>query len=182
MAQRDGQVSAGQGSAEGLEPGEREQLVYALETRFADHLEAAASEVRAAERELEEAREALASAERAETTRRYQSDPLVFMRASMAEEVDGLERKTTPKKLRASYRFLVDRAAELAAGEVQGYRNDREAAEHQRTRGLEACREAEQRAVANLEAAQAMQERVRVAEQSARDGLAVMVRKIEEAV
>ena len=180
MAQRDG--SGGQGVAEGLEPGEREQLVYALETRFADHLEAAASEVRAAERELAEAREQLAAAERAEGTRRYQSDPLVFMRASMEEEVDGLERKTTPKKLRAAYRFLVDRAAELAAGELQGYRSDREAAEHERTLGVEASREAEQRAVANLEAAQAMQERVRAAERSAREGLAAMVSKIEEAV
>lgn len=179
MVQRDG--AAGQVS-EGLEPGEREQLVYALETRFADHLEAAAQAVRAAERELDEVREQLAAAERAEASRRYQSDPLVFMRASMTEEVDGLERKTTPKKLRAAYRFLLDRAAELAAGELQGYRNDREAAEHERTRGVEASRAAEVRAVANLEAAQAMQQRVHAAEQAARDGLAAMVSKIEDAV
>lgn len=182
MAQRDGSGTGGPAGGEGLEPGEREQLAYALEIRFADHLEAAASEVRAAERELAEAREALAEAERAAQSRRYRSDPLVFMRASMTEEVEGLERKTTPKKLRAAYRFLVDRAAELAAGEVQGYRDDRDAAEHERTRGVDACREAERRAVAHLEAAQAMQERVRAAEQAGRDGLAAMVRKIEEAV
>lgn len=181
MAQRDGSAG-GQPAGEGLEPGEREQLVYALETRFADHLEAAASTVREAERELAEVRERLARAVAAQESSRYQSDPLVFMRASMKEEVEGLERKTTPKKLRAAYRYLVDRAAELAAGEVQGYRSDREAAEHERTLGVAACREAEQRAVEVLAAAEAMQERVRAAEQSARDGLAVMVRKIEEAV
>lgn len=178
MSQRDGAA----GAAEGLEPGEREQLVYALETRFADHVEAAASEVRAAERDLAEAEDKLAAAERAEANSRYQSDPLVFMRATLTEEVDGLERKTTPKKLRASYRYLVDRAAELAAGEVQGYRSDLEAAEHERTASVTACREAQQRAAAKVEAALAMQERVRAAEQAAQDGLALMVRKIEDAL
>ena len=43
--------------ADALTQGEPEQLVYALETRFAAHVEAAAAAVREAERGLEEAQE-----------------------------------------------------------------------------------------------------------------------------
>src|SRR5690606_29074308 len=110
-----------------LADGELQQLAYGIETRFAPHVEAAASAVRAAERDLAEARERLERAVAAAEQQRYRSDPLVFMRELLAEEVDGLERKTNPKKLRTSFRFLVDRAVELAAGEVQGFHDEREA-------------------------------------------------------
>lgn len=164
--------------ADGLEPGEKGRLVHTLETRYATHLDAAAAAVRHAEQELADAREQLASARQVAESGQYQSDPLVFMRQGVSEELEGLERKTTPKKLRASYRFLLDRAVELAAGEVQRYHDDQAAAQHERERGVEACIAAEQRAVATLEAAQAMQQRVQAAEQSARQGLAVLIDKL----
>lgn len=157
-----------------LADGELQQLAYGIEVRFAPHLEAAASAVRSAERELAEARERLERAVAAAEQERYRSDPLVFMRELLDEEVEALERKTNPKKLRASFRFLLDRAVELAAGEVQGLRDDREAERQEREDGVEACREAERRASETLEATLAMQERVRAAERSARRGLALL--------
>lgn len=164
-----------------LADGELQQLAYGIETRFAPHVEAAASAVRAAERDLAEARERLERAVAAAEQQRYRSDPLVFMRELLDEEVDGLERKTNPKKLRTSFRFLLDRAVELAAGEVQGYQDDREAERREREEGVEARREAERRASEALEAALAMQERVRAAEQSARRGLTVLEEKLSGA-
>jgi hypothetical protein len=161
-----------------LADGELQQLAYGIETRFAPHMEAAASAVRAAERELEEARERLERAVAAAERQHYRSDPLVFMRELLAEEVDGLERKTNPKKLRTSFRFLVDRAVELAAGEVQGFHDEREAERREREEGVEACREAVRRAEETLESALAMQERVRAAERAARRGLTVLEDKL----
>jgi hypothetical protein len=163
---------------DGLGTAEQQQLAYGLETRFAPHPEAAASAVRRGERELAEAREKLARAEEEAEGERYRSDPLVFMRELVDEEVEGLTRKTTPKKLRTAYRFLLDRAVDLAASEVTGFGDDQARAEHQREHGLEACREAERRAAEALEAARAMQERVRAAEQAARRGLAVLEEKL----
>lgn len=180
MAEQDERTGArGADGGDGLSTGEREQLVYALETRFADHLEAAGAAVRDAERHLDEARQALRRAEEEESSRPYRSDSLVFMREAMLEEVDGLHRKTNPKKVRAAYRFLLDRAVELAAGEVQGFRDDREAERRLREQGAQACREAEERARIALEEARAMHERVRHAESLARQGLAVMADKLE---
>ena len=168
-----------EGSAgEPLQSGEKEQLVYTLETRHAPHREAAASAVRQAEQDLLEARQRLTDAEAAVRNRAYRSDPLVFMRDGLIEEVEGLARKTTPKKVRTSYRFLLDRAVELAAGEVQRFHDDRAAAEDERATGLQACRDAERRAVETLEAARAMQARVEEAEQAARQGLAVLIDKL----
>lgn len=161
-----------------LADGELQQLAYGIETRFAPHVEAAASAVRAAERDLAEARERLERAVAAAEQQRYRSDPLVFMRGLLAEEVDGLERKTNPKKLRTSFRFLVDRAVELAAGEVQGFHDEREAERREREEGVAACQEAVRRAEEALEAALAMQERVRDAEQAARRGLVVLEEKL----
>lgn len=174
------QSRAGAG-AEGLAPGEKEQLLYALETRFAPHLEAAATVVRDAERGLAEAQERLEQAQHAAAHEPYASDPLVFMRASVSEEVDGMERKTTPKKLRTSYRFLLDRAVELAGAEIQRLHDDAEAARSEREHGLEACRAAEQRATLAFDEARAMHERVAAAEQSARQGLALLVAKLRDA-
>ena len=176
MVQHSGRTSE---TTDGLDPGEREQLVYALETRFADHLEAAASAVRQAEGRLEQAQEQLQSAVEEEASRAYRSNSLVFMRDAMDEEVDGLSRKTNPKKVRASYRFLLDRAVELAAGEVQGYHDDLEAERREREQGVVACREAEARATAALEAARVMQARVRKAEALARQGLEALADKLE---
>lgn len=164
---------------DGLTAVEREQLVYALETRFADHLEAAATAVREAERQLADARAALQQALEEEAARPYRSDSLVFMREAMNEEVEGLHRKTNPKKVRAAYRFLLDRAVDLAAGEVQGFHDDQTAEQRGRERGVQACREAEQRAVAALEEAQRMQDRVRNAESLARQGLTVLAEKLD---
>ncbi|MEE6287087.1 hypothetical protein V2J52_05405 [Georgenia sp. MJ173] len=165
-------------TADGLAAGEHEQLAHALETRFTAHLDAAAAAAREAERELAEAGDRLASAEQAAADEQYRSDPLVFMRATVDDDVDALVRKTTPKKLRASYRFLLDRAVELAAGEVQGFHDDQTAAQRDRELGVQACREALERATASLEDARAMQERVESARRSARQGLAVMVEKL----
>ena len=177
---RAGGETGGRAPGEGLAAGEKEQLAYALETRFAPHLEAAAAAVREAERDLAEAQERLEQAEQAVGEARYTSDPLVFMRASVAEEVDGLERKTTPKKLRTSYRFLLDRAVELAAGEVQRFHDDLDAARREREGGIDACRAAVAIAAASLEEARAMQGRVAVAEQSARKGLGLLVEKLSD--
>lgn len=164
--------------ADALTQGEPEQLVYALETRFAPHVEAAAAAVREAERGLEEAQERLARAERAAEDQPYVSDPRPFMRDALDEEVEGLERKTTGKKVRTAYRFLLDRAAELAAAEVQGFEQDRAADEAERTEGVQACRVAVQRAGEILEQTREMHERVVHAETAARQGLAVMVDKL----
>lgn len=180
MTEQD-QHGAGARGAEGVATGEQSQLSHALETRFAPHVEAAAAAVREAERELTEARERLARAEEKAQDGSYRSDPLVFMRASVDEEVDALDRKTNPKKIRTSYRFLLDRAVELASGEVQGFHDDQTAAQRAREDGLEACREAEQRAVETLEDARAMEERVRAAAESARQGMAIMLEKLAAA-
>lgn len=165
-------------TADGLDAGEHEQLAHALETRFTTHLDAAAAAVREAERELTEARDRLVTAEQAAADAQYRSDPLVFMRATVDDDVEALVRKTTPKKLRGSYRFLLDRAVELAAGEVQGFHDDQAAAQRDRELGVQACQEAVARATASLEDARAMQERVESARRSARQGLAVMVEKL----
>lgn len=169
--------TAGQ-AGDGLAPGEQEQLVYALEARFAAHRDSAAAAVREAERDLTEAQGRLARAEEAAASERYLSTPLPFMRQTLSEEVDGLERKTTPKKVRAAYRFLLDRAAELAAAEVQGFQDDQADLSRERTHGVDACRAAVERARAGLEATREMEERVRAAERAARQGLDVMVAKL----
>lgn len=162
----------------GLTDGEQEQLTSVLEERFSAPLEDAAAAVRAAERELEDAQDRLARVEEEAAVRPYRSDPLVFMRDGLAEELDGLARKTNPKKVRVAYRFLLDRAVELAAAEVQGLYDDRAAAEEERTNGVEACREAVQRATDALEAARAMAARVESAQRTAREGLAVTLDKL----
>jgi hypothetical protein len=161
-----------------LVAGEREQLGYALETRFAPHLEAAALIVREAEQGLGEAQERLDRAERAAADERYSSDRLVFMRASVTEEVEGMVRKTTPKKLRAGYRFLLDRAVELAAGELQRFHDDLDAARQEREGGIEACRAAVQQATERLTAARETRDRVVEAERAARQGLGLLVNKL----
>ena len=157
---------------------EWDRLALAVTERFAPLLQAAATAVREAEHDLAEAREALARAEHAAANSRYVSDPLVFMRVTVREELDGLSRKTTPKKVRASFRYLLARAAELAEGELRGYRSDLEAARHDRAQGVDACRQAEQAALGDLEAARAMHQRVHDAERAARDGLAVLSEKM----
>ncbi|WP_289019088.1 hypothetical protein [uncultured Ornithinimicrobium sp.] len=161
-----------------LAPGEPEQLVYVLETRFAASRDAASAAVRDAERELAEATQRRERAEREAAEEEYTSDPLVFMRQSVAEEVDALRRKTTGKKVRVSYRFLLDRSVELAAAEVDRFHSDRDAALREAQEGLDALREAEQRAAAAVEAAHLAQERVRAAEQAARDGLGTLLDKL----
>lgn len=175
---RAGGEAGGRAAGEGLASGEKEQLAYALETRFAPHLEAAAAAVREAERALATAQERLEQVEREAADERYTSDPLVFMRASVTEEVEGMERKTTPKKLRASYRFLLDRAAELAGAEIQRHRDDLDAARQEREGGVEACRAAVVRAEDSVQESRAVQERVEFAEQSARRGLNLLVEKL----
>ena len=160
------------------ESGESDRLAHALSLRFEPHLQAAAAAVRAAEQELAQASEQLERARQQAADARYRSDPLVFMRASVKEEVEALGRKTTEKKARAAYRYLVDRAVELAEGEVQGFVTDQAAAERERQEGVEAREQAEREARTRLEAAQEMQGRVREAEQRANDGLALMVQKL----
>lgn len=157
---------------------EWDRLALAVTDRFAAHLQAAAAAVREAENDLAAARSALARAEQAAANTRYVSDPLVFMRVTVQEELEGLSRKTTSKKARASFRYLLARATELAEGELAGYRNDLEAARHDRTQGVDACRQAEQAALADLEAAREMHQRVQDAERGARDGLAVLRERI----
>ncbi|WP_022921304.1 hypothetical protein [Ornithinimicrobium pekingense] len=181
MAEQDRPGAGRTSTADALSPGEPEELLYALGTRLAPHREAATTALRDAEREVAQAQEQLARAERAAAERGYTSDPLPFMRDSVREEVEALGRKTTPKKVRTSYRFLLDRAVELAAAEVQGFHDDRAAEREQHESGVDACRESLRRATAALEAARAMHDRVREAEASARRGLDEMVAKLREA-
>ena len=68
------------------------RLVQTFDERFAPHLERASLAVRDAELALEKAHEALVQAEQAAANKPYVSDPLVFMRASLDDEVDGLRR------------------------------------------------------------------------------------------
>ena len=157
---------------------ERERLAFVLSQRFAPHLEAAATAVREAEQSRARALEELARAREAEAQQEYRSDRLVFMRASVSDEVDGLARKTTVKKVRVAYRYLLDRAVELAAGEVEAYASEQDTAEYAREHGVDACLQAERAAGERLEAAQAMQRRVKDAERAARDGLALMIAKL----
>jgi hypothetical protein len=157
---------------------EWDRLALAVTDRFAAHLLAAASAVREAEQALADARESLDRAEQAAANRRYVSDPLVFMRVAVQEELDGLSRKTTPKKVRASFRYLLARAAELAEAELKGYRTDLASARRERELGVAACRQAEQAALIDLEAARAMHQRVLDAERAARDGLDVLREKV----
>jgi len=157
---------------------ERERLAFALSQRFAPHLEAAATAVREAEQSLGLAREQLARAREAEAGQEYRSDRLVFMRASVNEEVESLARRTTEKKVRVAYRYLLDRAVELAAGEVEEYASDQVAAQHAREHSVDACLQAERVAGERLDTARAMHLRVKDAEQAARKGLAMMVEKL----
>ncbi|WP_431473453.1 hypothetical protein [Ornithinimicrobium sp. W1665] len=175
----EGGPPVGSPAADGLAPGEQEQLVYVLETRFAASRDAAAAALREAERELAQARERRERAEHAAAAgAEYTSDPLPFMRQSVDEEVDALERKTTGKKVRASYRFLLDRSVELAAAEVARFHEDRRAVLREAREGLEACRAAEARAAEAVAAARLTDERVRSAEESARRGLGTMLEKL----
>lgn len=169
---------AGGGPPPGVDPAEWQRLTEGLESRFAPHVEAAAAEVRSAEQHLAQARADLDRAREESAGRRYRSDRLVFMRASVGEELEGLERKTTPKKLRVAYRYLLARAAELAEGEVAGYRADQEAVERDREHSVEARAEAERQAATRLEAARQMQDRVRQAQEAARRGMAVLAEKL----
>ena len=168
-------------ASDGLDTGERAQLTYTLDSRLGPYLEAAAAAVREAEHGLAQARERLAQAERAVAEAGYTSDPLPFMRQGVEEEVDGLERKTTGKKVRSSYRFLLDRAVDLAAAEVQRFHDDEAALAREREAGVEACRAAEQRAARSLEEARQMQERVSRAEQAARRGIDIVVDRLQDA-
>jgi hypothetical protein len=99
---------------------------------------------------------------------------LVFMRVAVREEVDALARKTTPKKVRTGFRYLLARAVELAEGGLAGYRTDLASSRRDLDHGVDACRQAEQRAAHELQAAHAMQQRVGEAEQAAREGLEVL--------
>lgn len=158
---------------------EWDRLAQAVTDRFAPYLQAAAAAVREAEQDLAEARARLARAEQAAANAHYVSDPLVFMRVTVREELDGLSRKTTPKKVRASFRYLLARAGELAEGELQGHRQDLDSARRDREQGVDACRQAEQEALSDLEAARAMHQRVQDAERAARDGLALLSEKMQ---
>jgi hypothetical protein len=185
MNQRDPlTTSASADISHGPSPGragqdEWELLAHAVSVRFAPHLQAAAAAVREAEQDLATAREELTRARHAAASRPYQSDRLVFMRASVTDEVEALSRKTTEKKVKVAYRYLVDRAVELAAGEIQGYHEDQAATRQDHEHSVEAWLETERVAIERLEAARAMQARVHDAEQAARQGLAVMVQKLK---
>lgn len=173
-----GAVTSPQGPPSGVDPQEWETQLHTLLARFAPHVEAAEDVVRDAENRVQVARDNLEEARRAAASRVYQSDRLVFMRASVDEEADGLTRKTTAKKVKVAYRYLLARAVELAQGEVQGYRDDLAAAEYESTRSVAACLEAQRLAAERLEAARAMHTRVLAAQATAREGLAVMLQKI----
>jgi hypothetical protein len=173
-----GDVAHGQSPAH-VGPDEWERLAHALSVRFAPHLQAAAAAVREAEQDLATAREGLTRAHRAAASRHYQSDRLVFMRASVKDEVQALVRKTTEKKVKVAYRYLVERAVELAEGEVHGYHEDQAATRRDQEHSVEAWLETERAATERLDAARAMQARVHDAEQTARQGLAVIVQKLQ---
>lgn len=158
---------------------EWDRFAQAVTDRFSAALLTAAAAVREAEQELADAREALARAEQTAADSPYVSDPLVFMRVTVSEELDALSRKTTPKNLRAGFRYLLARAGELAEGELHGYQTDLESAHREREVGVAACVRAEQEALQVLEAARAMQQRVLDAERAARDGLAVLSEKMQ---
>lgn len=153
------------------------RLTQALTERFAPHVEGAAAAVREAALALTAAQEELARARHEAENQRYRSDPLVFMRSALPDEVEALARKTTPKKVQAAYRYMLARAVELAAGEVQGYHADQTAIDLERTHGVDAGLHAEQAAAQRLEAAREMQQRVQEAELAARAGLATMIEK-----
>jgi hypothetical protein len=163
-----------------LDPHEWEHLAETVTVRFGPHLERAAAAVRAAEHELAEARNALAQARAAAANQEYRSDRLVFMRATLDEELAGLSRKTTPKNLRAGFRHLLARAVELAEGEVAGYHADVAAERRRREHGVEALEESERQAVAQLDAARDMQARAQRAEAIAREGLTVLTARLTE--
>ena len=171
-------MAAGASDPDRISPAELDRFGHAVTDRFAAHVNAAAAAVREAELALADAREALARAEEEAANASYRSDPLVFMRVTVSEELAGLARKTTSKKVRASFRYLLDRAAELAEGELSGYRADIEADRQEREHGVDACRRAEQVAMGELEAALAMQQRVSDAERAARDGLEMLREKM----
>ncbi len=160
------------------ESGEDDRMAHTLSLRFSPHVQAAAAAVRAAERDLALASEQLERAREAEERARYRSDPLVFMRAAVKDEVEGLGRKTTTKKVRAAYRYLLDRAVELAEGEVRGFEVDQAAVQRARHDSVDACLEAEGDARGRLEAARELQRRVHEAEQWATQGLALMMAKL----
>jgi hypothetical protein len=159
-------------------PDEWERLSHTVSVRFAAQVQAAAAAVHDAEQDLVTAREELTRARRAAAGRHYQSDRLVFMRASVKEELEALDRKTTEKKVRTAFRYLVARAVELAEGEVHGYHADQAAAQRERESSVEAWLEAEREAIARLDSARAMQARVYDAEQTAHHGLTVMLQKL----
>lgn len=162
---------------EGIDPVEWAQHAAALSARFSRHVEAAADAVRSAQQHLTRVRAELERAQDVAAHRRYTSDRLVFMRASVHDELEALDRKTTPKKVRIAYRHLVARAVELAEGEVAGYHDDEASAAREREQSVDAWLAAEREARHRLEAATAMQARVVDAERAARRGLSIMLAK-----
>ncbi len=172
-------VDSGAGQSPGAGAvGDLDRLAHALSLRFEPHLQAASAAVRAAEVELAQASEQLERARQEAANARYRSDPLVFMRASVQDEVQALGRKTTEKKVRAAYRYLLDRAVELAEGEVQGFASDQAAVQRERHAGVEARVQAERDARTQLAGAVEMQGRVRDALRWANEGLALMAQKL----
>lgn len=163
-----------------VDAGERERLGYALAERFAPHVQAAAAAVRQAGDDLEVARGALERARQAAADKPYQSDRLVFLRAALEDEAEALTRKTTPKKVRLAYRYLLDRGGDVAETEVHGYHADVAELQREREDGVEACVAAERRAVERLDMARAMHERVRDAERVTRQGLAEMIERLAQ--
>lgn len=164
-------TAAGTPDPDRITQSELDRLSLSVTDRFAPHVHAAEAAVREAEHRLTDAREVLARAEHETANRSYHSDPVVFMRATVSEDLEGLARKTTPKKVRASFRYLLARAAELAEGELASYQNDLADARWERDQGVAACRQAEQVALDELAAAQAMHQRVLDAEHLAREAL-----------
>lgn len=162
---------------EGIDPVEWAEHAAALSARFSRHVEAATDAVRSAEQDLARVRAELERAKQAAASRRYTSDRLVFMRASVRDELEALDRKTTPKKVRIAYRHLVARAVELAEGEVAGYHHDQASAVREREQSVEAWLAAEREGVRRVEEARGMYARVRDAERAAHGGLAVMLAK-----
>jgi hypothetical protein len=142
-------------------------------------VQAAAAAVREAEQDSVIAPEGLTRARQAVASRHYRFHRLVFMRASVKDEVEALSRKTTEKKVKVAYRHLVDRAVELAEGEVHGYHEGQAATRRDQEESVEAWLETERVAIERLQAARAMQARVHDAEQTARQALAVMVEKLK---
>ena len=151
--------SAGAPDPDRMSQSELDRLAFAVTDRFALHLRAAQAAVREAEQSLEDARDSLALAEQAAADTPYQSDPLVFMRATVGDDLEGWRARRPRRRSGRATATCWTEPSSWPTARLTNYRRDLAASRRDRVQGW-SRRQAVQVSVSELAAAKAMHERV----------------------